>query len=58
MAQYLPLHLALLATLGVAIGGAWWSWLYLRYESVWPGYLSHVIVDLAIFAIGGWLLFR
>jgi membrane protease YdiL (CAAX protease family) len=57
VSQYLPLPLALLATLGVAIGGGWWSWMYLRFGSVWPGYVSHVLVDLAIFAIGGWLLF-
>jgi hypothetical protein len=54
---YLPWPLAALATLGVVIGGAWWSWLYLRYESVWPGYVSHVCADVAVFAAGGVLLF-
>jgi membrane protease YdiL (CAAX protease family) len=48
----------LLASLGVFIGGAAWSWLYLRYRSIWPGYVSHAIVDVAIFVIGYWLIFR
>ncbi len=48
---------AILANIGVFVGGAIWSWLYLRYQSVWPGYLSHAIVDLAIFIIGWQLLF-
>jgi membrane protease YdiL (CAAX protease family) len=47
----------LLASLGVFIGGAAWSWLYLRYRSVWPCYVSHAIVDVAIFVIGYELIF-
>lgn len=38
----------LLASLGVFIGGAAWSWCYLKYRSIWPGYASHLIVDVAI----------
>jgi membrane protease YdiL (CAAX protease family) len=49
--------IALLGSLGVFIGGAAWSWLYLRYRSIWPGYVSHAIVDTAIFIIGYWLIF-
>lgn len=47
----------LLASLGVFVGGATWNWLYLRYRSIWPGYVSHAIVDLAIFIIGYRLIF-
>ena len=47
-----------LASVGVCIGGATWSWLYLRYRSIWPGYVSHAIVDLAIFIIGYRLIFN
>ncbi len=47
----------LLGSLGVFIGGATWNWLYLRYRSIWPGYVSHAIVDLAIFIIGYRLIF-
>ena len=53
---FFPLPLAALCSLGVFIGGAVWSGLYLRYRSIWPGYLSHAIVDLAVFGIGAWLL--
>lgn len=46
-----------LGSLGVFIGGAAWSWLYLRYRSIWPGYVSHAIVDVPIFVIGYGLIF-
>ena len=46
-----------LCSLGVFIGGAVWSWCYLRFRSVWPGYVSHAIVDAAIFIIGWQLIF-
>jgi membrane protease YdiL (CAAX protease family) len=46
-----------LASLGVFVGGAVWSWLYLRYRSIWPCYVSHAIVDLPIFIIGYDLIF-
>ena len=49
--------ITLLASLGVFIGGASWSWLYLRYRSIWPGYVSHAIVDVPIFVIGYGLIF-
>ncbi len=43
--------------LGIFIGGAIWSWCYVRYKSIWPGYLSHAIVDLAVFAVGYHIIF-
>ncbi|MFN0129094.1 MAG: lysostaphin resistance A-like protein [Verrucomicrobiales bacterium] len=49
--------ITLLASLGVFVGGATWNWLYLRYGSIWPGYVSHAIVDLAIFIVGYRLIF-
>lgn len=48
---------AILASAGVFIGGCLWSTLYLRYRSIWPGFVSHVIVDIAIFLLGAWILF-
>lgn len=48
---------ALLASLGVFIGGTVWSWCYRRYGSIWPGYVSHVLADLAVFGVGWVLLF-
>lgn len=49
--------ITLLASAGVFIGGAVWSWCYLRYRSIWPGFVSHVIVDIAIFIIGWQMIF-
>lgn len=57
MADYLgPFHNAL-GTAAVFTAGACWSWLYLRYRSVWPPWIAHVIADIAIFIIGWQLIF-
>jgi membrane protease YdiL (CAAX protease family) len=37
---------------GVGIGGAVWAWLYDRTQSLYGPWLSHLIVDAAIFWIG------
>lgn len=47
----------LLASSGIFIGGCAWSWLYRRYRSIWPGYVSHMLADAAVFAAGWMLLF-
>ena len=54
---YFDLHVTIIASAGVFIGGATWSCLYLYYRSIWPGWLSHAWADLAIFIIGYKLLF-
>lgn len=46
----------LVCSAGIFIGGAIWSALYRHTRSVWPGYLSHAIVDVAVFAVGWHLL--
>jgi membrane protease YdiL (CAAX protease family) len=45
-------------SLGVAAGGAVWAWLYARADSVWSPWLSHALVDAALFVVGWDLLFR
>jgi membrane protease YdiL (CAAX protease family) len=57
VSQYLDPLLAFFASVGVFVGGCAWSWLYMRYRSIWPGWLSHVLADIAVFGIGWWLLF-
>lgn len=57
LSTYLPGHLTAIGSLGVFLGGVLWAALYGRYRSIWPGWLSHVIADAAIFAIGWGLLF-
>ncbi|MCE9594423.1 MAG: CPBP family intramembrane metalloprotease [Planctomycetes bacterium] len=51
------LSFALVASVGVFIAGAFWSWLYARYESVWPAWASHALVDATLLAIGWRLIF-
>ncbi len=57
MRIYFTWTVVLIASVGIFIGGATWSWLYQRYRSVWPAYLSHAIVDAAIFFVGYRLIF-
>ncbi|MEM7167263.1 MAG: CPBP family intramembrane glutamic endopeptidase [Planctomycetota bacterium] len=47
---------ALIATSGVFVGGVIWSWLYLKYRSIWPSYISHIGADVAVFYAGWDLL--
>ncbi|MEW6493930.1 MAG: type II CAAX endopeptidase family protein [Cyanobacteriota bacterium] len=46
-----------LASLGVFLAGAVWSWCYLIYRSIWPSYFSHILADLAIAIVSWQLLF-
>jgi len=57
LSNYFDWGLTLICSLGVFIGGTVWSLLYLRYQSVWPCYVSHAIVDVPIFVIGYFLIF-
>ncbi len=56
MMYMFPISLNILASIGVFIGGLLWSWLYLRYRSIWVVFLSHAIVDVVMFSIGGIIL--
>ena len=46
-----------LGSLGCFLGGLTWSWLYLRYRSIWPGYVSHILADAAIYLVAWRILF-
>lgn len=39
-------------SLCIAAGGALWAWLFERTKSIYAAWLSHLLVDLGIFAIG------
>jgi hypothetical protein len=54
---YCSLPIAIACSLGVFLGGAVWSFMYRSYRSIWPGYLSHALVDLAVFGLGAAILF-
>jgi membrane protease YdiL (CAAX protease family) len=40
----------------VAVGGAFWAWLYARSGRLWIAWLSHTIIDLGVFAMGYWMI--
>jgi membrane protease YdiL (CAAX protease family) len=46
-----------LASFGVFMGGVIWSVLYRKYSNIYAAWVSHIWADLAIFAIGAWLIF-
>ena len=54
LAAYFGLFSAatVLCSLGVAIGGAAWAWIYHRSDSLLGPWLSHLLVDAAIFVVG------
>ena len=50
--------LTYLGSLGVGVGGLYWAWLYCRTGSLYASWLSHLVVDAGIFAIGWQILQR
>lgn len=58
LSAYVPWHLNALGSLGVLLAGVIWSALYARYRSIWPAYISHILADIAVFAIGYDALFN
>ena len=48
---------AWIGSLGVAIGGAYWAFSYSRFDSIWAAWISHAIIDAAIFIIGYLIIF-
>jgi uncharacterized protein len=45
-------------SLGVAVGGAFWAWLYQRSGSLLGPWVSHLLIDATLFVIGWDLLQR
>jgi membrane protease YdiL (CAAX protease family) len=39
-------------SVAIAIGGAAWAWLYERFDSLYPVWIGHLLVDAGIFVIG------
>lgn len=51
-------RVVVLGSLGVFVGGATWSWIYLRWRNLYAAYVSHIFADLGVFWIGYELIFR
>ena len=47
----------IMASFGLLSAAAIWSWLYIRYKSIWVCWLSHAICDVAVFGIGYLIIF-
>lgn len=41
-----------LASAAVGLGGAWWAWCDRRCKSITPSWVSHALVDAALFYVG------
>jgi hypothetical protein len=52
-----PLWVNVIACLGLFVGGGIFSWLYIKYRSVWIPYITHILCDIVVFGIGAIILF-
>lgn len=52
LTQFVSVPLAVILGLLVGIGGAVWSVIYQRYNSLWGAWFSHMIIDFGIMWIG------
>ncbi|OGQ91019.1 MAG: hypothetical protein A2289_00665 [Deltaproteobacteria bacterium RIFOXYA12_FULL_58_15] len=57
LTAYFPVSLVVLGSAGVFVGGLVWSWLYRKYGSVWPPFVSHALVDIAVLIVGYFIIF-
>ena len=57
LAAWLPAPATVIASMGIFVAGFVWGRMTLRYRSVLPACVSHIIADLAIFTAAGHLLF-
>ena len=51
MSVFFPPLTNAIASAGVLTGGVLFSFLFVRYKSVWPPYIAHVFADIAVFGI-------
>ena len=55
--SFVDWDVTLICCSGLLIGATVWSALYWRYRSVWPGYISHIFADIAVYIIGWQILY-
>lgn len=56
LAAFFDVPLVLLGSAGVFVGGLIWSWSLRRWQSLLPAWISHGLVDLAVFVVGASIL--
>ena len=56
LSQFFPVGMAIFLGLCVGVGGALWSFLCSRHQSLLGAWISHMIVDLGIMTIGARLM--
>ena len=57
LSLYVDVGLVVLGSVGVFVAGLIWTWIYERRRSIWPGYVSHVLADVALMIVGWTILF-
>ncbi len=57
MPTFLGVPATLIAGGAIFVGAAVWGACYVRYRSIWPGYIAHVLADLAFLTIGYRIMF-
>ncbi len=57
MQVYFSWTVTLASAVCILFAGALWSWMFIRYRTIWPGWLSHALVDITVFGIGYVLIF-
>ena len=53
----MPWSATLLASAGILLAAMVWSWMFLKYRTVWGAYISHIMADLAVFVAAWHLIF-
>jgi membrane protease YdiL (CAAX protease family) len=57
MQVYFSSGVTVASALCILFASMLWSWMFLRYKTIWPSWLSHALVDTAVFGIGYTVIF-
>ncbi|MBR1375505.1 MAG: CPBP family intramembrane metalloprotease [Cardiobacteriaceae bacterium] len=54
---YVDWKINILASSAVFLAGFLWNLLFIKYRSLYPGYIAHIFADIGVFGLGFYLLF-
>ena len=57
LASQFGTELAVIGSFAVFVAGVAWSWIFARTRSIWSSWLSHALIDIAVFWAGWQILF-